>query len=247
MILPHEWIKPDWAAPSAVKALVTTRQGGFSSGPYASTNLGAHVNDDPLAVARNRALLESFLPAPALWLAQVHGTRVVDAADAAPDTQADAAFARADRVVCAIMVADCLPVLLCDDDATVVAAAHAGWRGLAAGVIEATLEAIGVQPQRLQAYLGPAIGPRAFEVGEDVLKAFTSGSPGALEAFQPLGARKWLCDLYALARQRLHTCGVERIAGGSHCTYSDPVRFFSHRRDRVTGRMAALIWLDPQS
>lgn len=246
MTLPPDWIVPDWPTPPAVKAIITTRQGGTSEGPYASMNLGARVNDDPAAVAHNRALLDAFLPAPVRWLSQVHGTRVVDAADSPPDTSADAAFTHRQRVVCAVMVADCLPVLLCDDDATVVAAVHAGWRGLAAGVIEAAVDALRVQPGRLQAYLGPAIGPDAFEVGDDVRQAFTSRSAMAHEAFRPHGTGKWLCNLFALARQRLRALGIERIAGGVHCTHGDPARFYSHRRDRISGRMAALIWLDPQ-
>lgn len=244
MNLPSDWIVPDWGAPARVKGFITTRQGGVSTGPYASMNLGTRVNDDPIAVAENRHRLRACLPAAPRWLRQVHGCNVVDASLCAEEVEADAAFVRTPEVICTIMVADCMPVLLCDDDATVVAAAHAGWRGLAGGVIERTIEAMAVSPARLRAYLGPAIGPGAFEVGDDVHEAFTAGSSEAQAAFRPGIQGKWLCDLYTLARQRLHALGVTHIHGGSECTVSDPRRYFSHRRDRVSGRMAAFIWLD---
>jgi hypothetical protein len=239
---PPDWIIPDWPAPTDVRALITTRHGGVSRGAHASMNLGTRVNDDPDCVQRNRDLLRRYLPGEPRWLAQVHGTHAVEADGVAFPVEADAAFTRNRGVVCAVMIADCLPVLLCDRDGSVVAAAHAGWRGLSAGVIESAVKATGIAPRRLLAYLGPAIGPEAFEVGQDVFDAFVSRERAAAQAFRPRTAGKWLCDLFALARQRLNALGIHAISGGGLCTYSDPARFFSHRRDKLTGRMAALIW-----
>ncbi|HJV26982.1 MAG TPA: peptidoglycan editing factor PgeF [Aromatoleum sp.] len=240
-----DWIQPDWPAPSNVRAFVTTRHGGVSSGPYASMNLGTHVGDSPAAVAQNRWLLRSCLPAEPLWLDQVHGIGVADAdaaADGAP--KADASIATRPSAVCAIMTADCLPVLFCDDMGTVVAAAHAGWRGLAAGVLDAAVARMAVTPARILAWMGPAIGPDAFEVGDEVREAFCAGNPAAADAFRPAAQRgKWMADLFLLARLRLATLGVTRIFGGGECTWSDPLRYFSYRRDGVTGRMASLVWL----
>lgn len=238
-----DFIVPDWPAPPNVRALVTTRHGGISIGPYASFNLGDHVGDDPAAVAENRRLLYTRLPAAPVWLKQVHGNRCVDAASAVPDSEADAAFARSPGIVCAVLTADCLPVLLCDTDGTAVAAAHAGWRGLAAGVIEATVAALGVPGERLIAWLGPAIGPQSFEVGGEVRTAFMAHDPRAASAFIRRSNDKWLCDIYRLARQRLETLGVCRIASAEFDTCRDAQRFFSYRRDGVTGRMASLIWI----
>lgn len=239
-----EFIFPDWPAPRGVGALSTTRGGGASGGPWQSFNLGDHVGDDAQAVAANRALLRRELPGDPLWLQQVHGARCVDAAAASPGTQADASFTRRRGVVCAVLTADCLPVLLCDEDATVVAIAHAGWRGLAAGVIEATVAAMGEPGERLKAWLGPAIGPRAFEVGAEVKEAFVATDPAAAEAFVAAGSGKWLCDIYGLARRRLQALGVRRAWGGNSCTVTEAERFFSYRRDGVTGRMASLVWLE---
>ena len=240
-----DWIQPDWPAPSNVRAFVTTRHGGVSSGPYASMNLGTHVGDSPAAVAQNRWLLRSCLPAEPLWLEQVHGTEVASAdaiAEAAP--RADASIATRPSSVCAIMTADCLPVLFCDDMGTVVAAAHAGWRGLAAGVLDAAVARMAVAPGRILAWMGPAIGPDAFEVGDEVRQAFCAGNPAAADAFRPAPQRgKWMADLFLLARLRLAALGVTRIFGGGECTWSDPLRYFSYRRDGVTGRMASLVWL----
>ena len=238
------FILPDWPAPPGVRALATTRRGGVSSEPWHGFNLAEHVGDEPRAVAANRALLRRELPAEPVWLAQVHGTRCVDAALAASGAQADASFTRRRGVVCAVLTADCLPVLLCDDRATVVGVAHAGWRGLAAGVIEATVAAMNEPPERLMAWLGTAIGPRAFEVGGEVREAFIAGDPRAANAFAPGAAGKWLCDIYRLARQRLDALDIGRITGGHCCTASDGERFFSHRREGVSGRMASLIWLE---
>ena len=240
----------DWPAPGNVRTLLTTRLGGVSRGAYSSMNLGQHVGDDPLAVAANRQQLTDMLAACSagspVWLNQVHGTRVVDAAalvgNRAPE--ADASFARAAGVVCAVMTADCLPVLFCDASGTVVAAAHAGWRGLLAGVLEEAVAAMGVPGEDVIAYLGPAIGPQAFEVGDEVRSAFVEVDEHAAQAFKTSVAGKWLADIYQLARQRLAGQGVERIYGGSFCTVSDARRFYSYRREGQTGRMASIVWLE---
>lgn len=242
-----EWIRPQWPAPECVGSLITTRNGGVSRGCYSSLNLGDHVGDDPAAVATNRERVIEITGSQPSWLTQIHGTNVVDAdecSSAGPSLQADAAFSRRAGVACAVMTADCLPVLFCDDDGTVVAAAHAGWRGLLAGVLENTVKAMGVPGNRLMAYLGPAIGPQAFEVGEEVLTAFVSLNPEAATAFQPSVQGKWLADIYLLARQRLLQKGIDRVFGGVFCTVNEPERFFSYRRDGQTGRMASLIWLN---
>lgn len=244
-----EFIVPDWPAPANVRALVTTRHGGVSVGPYTSFNLGDHVGDNPAAVAENRRILRARLPAVPVWLKQVHGKQCCDAsacsnAKGNQPPEADAAYSRKPGVVCAVLTADCLPILLCDEDGTVVAAAHAGWRGLAAGVIESTVAAMGVPGENLLAWLGPAIGPQQFEVGGEVRDTFSAHDPQAARAFAARPNGKWLCDIYLLARQRLAGLGVCRIAGADFCTVSDTERFFSYRHDGVTGRMASLIWLD---
>lgn len=244
-----EVIRPDWPAPAWVRACMTTRAGGVSPAPWASFNLGDHVGDDPAHVAANRAQLRALLPAEPVWLTQVHGTRVAELGRDT-DFRADACVARAGGQVCAVLTADCLPVLFCDRAGRVVAAAHAGWRGLAAGVLEATVRAMGVAPHRLLAWLGPAIGPQAFEVGEEVREIFVGHHPLTGVAFRPAlpgtldgTPRKWLADIYALARIRLAAAGVEAVHGGDLCTHTDAGRFFSYRRDGKTGRMACLIWL----
>lgn len=237
---------PDWPAPPQVKALATLRTGGVSQGPYASFNLGDHVGDDPVAVAENRRRLAEGMPAMPHWLQQVHGVQVARAGEEAPGQPADASFARRAGVVCGVMTADCLPVLLCDRAGTVVAAAHAGWRGLCDGVLEATVASMAVAPGEVLAWLGPAIGPDAFEVGDEVRAAFCARDALAAQAFKPRAgvAGKWLADIYLLARQRLGTLGVTRVYGGDQCTVTDHQRFFSYRRDGVTGRMGSFIWLD---
>lgn len=235
-----DWIVPDWPAPPRVGALVTTRAGGVSQGAYASCNLGAQVGDDPAAVAENRRRLSARLPAEPLWLTQVHGNRVVRAGAAAQGAEADAAFTRQAGTVCAVLTADCLPVLLCARDGGAVAAIHAGWRGLAAGVIEATVVALGADA--LMAWLGPAIGPQAFEVGEEVRAAFVAADAGAAAAFHPTTDGRWLADIYLLARRRLQRLGIADVYGGGECTRRDRARFYSYRRDGRTGRMASLIW-----
>lgn len=239
------WIVPDWPAAPSVRALMTTRNGGVSQGPYASLNLGLKVDDDPQVVTRNRARLRESLPAEPKWIAQVHGSRVADADRLEGLEEADGSVSRRPGTVCAVMIADCLPVLLSDRSGTVVGAAHAGWRGLAAGVIENTVRAMQVDPAELIAWMGPAIGPGAFEVGADVRSAFVDRDPGAATAFADHRPGKWLADLFWLARRRLHAIGVTDVHGGGLCTVADPQRFFSHRRDRVTGRMAALVWIQP--
>ncbi len=207
-------------------------------------NLGLRVNDHPESVQANHRFLRQFLPAEPKWLHQVHGTRVVEAKSVTLDEQADASVATQPGCVCAVMVADCLPVLIAQCGGDAVAAAHAGWRGLAGGVLENTIRAFNTSPVNLMAYLGPAIGPAAFEVGRDVRDAFVAADPDAKRAFQPHKPDKWLADLYLLARQRLAMAGLLNIYGGGSCTYSNPARFFSHRRDKVSGRMAALIWIE---
>jgi len=250
-----DWIVPDWPAPPSVRALVTTRgglDGGGSpvpTGPYGNFNLATHVGDDPLAVAANRQRLRLSLPGlpgDPLWLNQVHGSQVLTAENHrhGVESEADACVARSPGLVCAVLSADCLPLLLCDANGGVVAGAHAGWRGLAAGVIEASVAAMRAEPADLLAWLGPAIGPGAFEVGDEVRAAFCRHDPRAAEAFVAHGPGKWLCDLYRLARQRLATLGVRQVYGGDRCTFSEPQHFYSFRRDGVTGRMASLIWLE---
>jgi YfiH family protein len=260
------WVEPEWPAPAGVRALSTFRSGGVSAAPYASLNLGGHVGDSSEAVAENRRRLKAAagLPAEPVWLTQVHGTTVVhldvaggpeaaggpdvagDLAASAPGPlgPADGSFSRQPGRVCAILTADCLPILLAADSGDLVAAAHAGWRGLAGGVIEATVKALQVAPEKLMAWLGPAIGPRHFEVGAEVREALLTGDSGADSAFAANARGRFMADLSALARRRLAALGVGRVYGGGQCTYADENRYFSHRRDGVTGRQATLIWLD---
>ena len=243
MNLLEHCIIPDWPAPPNISALQTTRQGGVSIAPYDSLNLGNHVGDNPLAVERNRILLNKLLPTEPVWLEQIHGTLVADAERASCQPQADACIARHRAAVCAVMTADCLPVLLCDARGGVVAAAHAGWRGLCDGVIESTVLAMGVAPQSLMAWLGPAISQENFEVGEEVRAAFVAIQPQAVSAFIVGQPGKWFADIYALARLRLNALGVTQIYGGDRCTYRERGQFFSYRRDGATGRMGTFIWL----
>jgi polyphenol oxidase len=241
-----EWIVPDWPAPANVHALITTRAGGVSVGAYASLNPADHVGDEAQAVRRNREIVRTALPSEPHWLKQVHSALVHRVSgDPKGVPEADAAVSALPNQVCVVLTADCLPVLFCADDGSEIGAAHAGWRGLAAGILERTVEAMSVPGARLLAYLGPAIGPRAFEVGPEVRAEFIAADTQAAAAFQPLpGSDKYLADLYLLARQRLARVGVTRVYGGDYCTYSEPQRFYSYRRDGATGRMAALIWLD---
>lgn len=242
------FLVPDWPAPTNVHALQTTRQGGFSRTPYDSLNFGSHVGDDPITVEKNRNLLNALVPSEPIWLEQVHGSHVILAEAAGCLPRADACVAHKNNAVCVVMTADCLPVLLCDQAGSVVAAAHAGWRGLADGVLDKTIQAMGVDGSSLMAWLGPAIGPSVFEVGAEVRQAFIKHDPSAEAAFSPLPSldasldNKFLANLYLLARQRLAALGITRIYGGNDCTYTDAERFFSYRRDDRTGRMATLIW-----
>ncbi len=239
-----EWLVPAWDAPSGVRALTTCRQGGVSRPPYDSLNLAAHVGDAPPAVAENRARLvrEAGLPAQPRWLRQVHGAVVVEASRA-ENAQADGLFTCDENVVCAVLTADCLPLLLCTRDGRGVAALHCGWRGLAAGIVEAGVAALAaVGGGALLAWLGPAIGPQAFVVGDEVRAAFLARDGGCAGAFRPAAGGCWHADLYALARRRLAACGVTSVSGGGWCTWRAREHFFSHRRDGVTGRMATLIW-----
>lgn len=242
-ILKH-CIIPNWPAPANVKAMQTTRLGGSSAAPYDSLNLGDHVGDAPLSVAHNRMLLNTLLPSEPVWLEQKHGTIVVNADSASCLPQADACIARHRAAVCVVMTADCLPVLLCDTQGSVVGVAHAGWKGLAAGVIEATVQAMDVAPQNLIAWLGPAISQDAFEVGDEVRAAFVATQPQAAAAFISGQHSKWFADIYALARFRLGELGITNIYGGDYCTYRERERFFSYRRDGATGRMGTFIWLE---
>jgi YfiH family protein len=247
-------LSPDWPAPPGVCALTTLRGGGVSRGAYASANMGDHVGDDPWAVQTNRAQLAGMSVEPIAWLTQVHGIDCVSAQSALAEAlsgqpvHADAAFTREAGIACAILTADCLPLLLCAEDGSIVSAVHAGWRGLCAGVIESALSALALPGSHLLAWLGPAIGPKAYRVGEEVMQAFVAQDPGAKSAFMPVKSAResrWYCDLYALARQRLHAQGVKRIYGGTLCTYTDDLRFYSYRRASETGRMATLIWRRP--
>jgi YfiH family protein len=251
-------LRPDWPAAAQVGSAFSLRGGGVSAPPFDSFNLGTHVGDDPAAVAENRRRLRLALglATEPLWLAQQHGTRVVDADRAADGAtaggavggaaalpQADAAVTRVPGRVLAVLVADCLPVLFARRDGTAVGIAHAGWRGLAAGVLEATVEALGCPGQMLLAWLGPAIGREHFEVGDEVRAAFCTRDPGAADAFERNAGGRWQCDLDLLARQRLAALGVHSVHGQRRCSYALARSFYSYRRDRVTGRMAALVWL----
>ncbi len=239
-----EWLVPDWPVPAGVRAVMTTRRGGVSVGPYASFNLATHVGDDGRAVAANRHRLRHALglPAEPAWLEQVHGTAVTVLGQGHAG-QADAAVTFRRGEVCAVLVADCLPVFLAGSAGDRVAVAHAGWRGLAGGVIEATVSALDCEPGSLVAWLGPSIGPDAFEVGGEVREAFLERDAQAAGAFRAGRAGRYLADLPALARRRLAALGIREVSGGGLCTHADPGRFYSYRRDGVTGRMAALAWL----
>ena len=244
-----DFIVPEWPAPAGIRAVFTLRTGGVSRAPFETFNVAAHVGDDPDAVAANRAVLRATLALPAepAWLAQVHGKQVVDldrqtSLESQPPGQGDAAVSRTPGRVCAIQVADCMPVLLATEDGSRVGAAHAGWRGLAGGVLEATVRAMDTPPAQLLAWMGPAIGQAHFEVGAEVRAAFLAADSAAAAAFIPNERGRWQCDLHALARRRLAALGLTSVHGGGWCTYSDAVRFFSYRRDGRCGRMAALIW-----
>jgi polyphenol oxidase len=240
----RDWIAPDWPAPANVKTLITTRRGGVSQGRYAGLNLGDHVGDAAHHVAENRLLLRRALPVTPRWLKQVHGVHVVDAREATDGVEADGVYTRSADVACAVLTADCLPLLVCNRAGTEVAAIHAGWRGLSFGVIESTIAAMQARPSTLLTYLGPAIGPQSYEVGDDVRDTFIAHDKRATSAFILGPNGKWLANLYELARQRLNEIGIMQVFGGDYCTMTDSERFYSYRRDGVTGRMASLIWLE---
>lgn len=236
-----DFLVPDWPAPANVHARVTTRAGGASIGPWQGLNLATHVGDDPAHVALNRAWLRAQLPAEPIWLEQVHGTDCIVAEHAAAFCSADASVSFEALRICAILTADCLPALFCSRNGKVVAAAHAGWRGLLAGVLENTLQAMRVSPEDVMVWLGPAIGPHKFEVGGEVRTLYVAHDRAAAAAFVAHGD-KWLADIYMLARLRLQRAGVDAVYGGGLCTVTDAERFYSYRRDGATGRMASLIW-----
>jgi YfiH family protein len=248
-----DWIVPDWPVHRRVGAVSTTRNGGVSVGARTSLNLGRSVGDDARAVEENRRRIARLLPAAPVWLHQTHGIAVATLSAATangPAPLADAAVTREPGIVCTVTTADCLPVLFADSRGSAVGIAHAGWRGLSLGVLEATVSAmseLGSHAGDLAAWLGPAIGPSRFEVGDDVRDRFCDGDRDAHGAFAPHAPGKWLADLYALARMRLSRAGVRRVSGGGFCTHADAARFFSYRRERDTGRMATAIWLTPVS
>ncbi|WP_438971456.1 peptidoglycan editing factor PgeF [Methylophaga sp.] len=237
-------IMPEWPAPNSVTALSTTRLGGFSLPPYDSFNLGTHVGDDPARIEKNRAFLinNAELPTEPVWLNQVHGTNVINVNEWHENIEADAIFSSKPNQVCSIMTADCLPVLFTDKQGKQIAAAHAGWRGLLNGVLENTVRQFKGARSDILVWLGPAIGPKQFEVGEEVFHAFITQSPDAESAFKKRDTTHYLADIYQLAKQRLSALGIVNISGGQHCTVTEEDRFFSYRRDGVTGRMASLIW-----
>jgi len=249
MLKKSDFIIPNWPAPANVHTLQTTRHGGISLAPYNSLNLGDHVQDDPLHVAHNRQLLSQFLPSEPVWLNQTHGINVVDTANADCVPNADASFTTRKNSVCVVMTADCLPILLCDKAGAAVASIHAGWRSLCDGVIEETVRKMPVDVNQLMAWLGPAIGPQAFEVGGEVKAQFIAKDVQGEVAFKSVSDKddKWLADIYKLATQRLNRAGVNQVYGGgqqeTYCTFTDEQHFFSFRRDNLTGRMATLIWL----
>jgi YfiH family protein len=242
----NDWIVPDWPAPRGVRAFVTTRAGGVSEGDYASMNLGLSSGDDPARVERNRAIVRAQLPSDPVYLVQIHGTEVADldrvAAGASP--RADAAVTAERGRAATVLVADCMPVLLCDRAGKRVVAAHAGWRGMAAGVIENAVASLQSPPAEVIAWMGPAIGPDAFEVGPEVRDAFLAVDPEAHGAFRAHTPGKYLADLYTLARRRLAAIGVTSVHGGGFCTFHERERFFSYRRVKTSGRMGAFIWME---
>lgn len=249
-MIPTDWIAPHWPAPPRVRAFVTTRAGGVSEGDYASMNLGASSGDDPAKVARNRAILREHLPSDPLFLAQVHGAEVINWGQTPINgiqlpPKADAAVTQTAATVCVVLTADCMPVFFTNRGGTKVGVAHAGWRGLAAGVLENTLAAMESEPDDVIAWMGPAIGPDAFEVGAEVREAFLSADRGADAAFRAHKPGKYMADLYALARRRLARAGLAEVHGGGFCTFHEPGRFFSYRRAQKSGRMGAFIWMEP--
>lgn len=240
------FIQPDWPAPSNIKAYSTLRHSGISQPPYDLLNLGIHVGDEIANVAKNRLLLKQLLQLPSepIWIQQQHSNIAVLATDENRNKTADASFTKESNTICVVLTADCLPILLCNREGTMVSAIHAGWRGLSNGIILQTLSAINMPDADILAWLGPAISPICFEVGEEVRNLFIDIDPETKNAFTPTKRGRWLGDLYAIARLQLKKQGITSIYGGEHCTYSDTKRFFSYRRDGITGRMASLIWIN---
>tara|TARA_B100000686_G_scaffold352622_1_gene455277 strand:+ start:2042 stop:2779 length:738 start_codon:yes stop_codon:yes gene_type:complete len=242
----NNWITPNWPAPANIQALFTTRIGGISQGPYESFNLGAHVGDKISAVNHNRSKLFESLPSEPKWLNQIHGSKPIWVDKHTNSFKGDAALSKTKNIVCAVLTADCLPIFLCDETGTVVGIAHAGWRGLISGVIEKTIAEMRKECSYIIAYLGPAIGPNYFEIGEEVRNSFIKQDKISTSAFIPRSGsnkRKWLANIFLLAHQRLIKAGVTKIYSHEECTYSNSDKFFSYRRDGNTGRMAGLIWL----
>ncbi|WP_041354611.1 peptidoglycan editing factor PgeF [Methylophaga nitratireducenticrescens] len=244
----ESFIEVNWPAPKNIRAITTTRNGGQSLAPFDSLNLGDHVGDNPDCVAANRQRLieAALMPAEPLWLKQTHSTAVIHSSQWQQNIEADAIISNSINQVCAVMTADCLPLLITDKSGSQVAAIHAGWRGLQAGIIENTLARFGVAGSEILAWMGPAIGPKAFEVGPEVKAAFLAIDPAAESAFIASHSDRYLADIYMLARQRLSAQGVTAIYGGDFCTYSENERFFSYRHEGVTGRMATLIWIEAE-
>jgi len=238
----QNWLKADWPAPEFIKAGTTLRQGGVSEKPYDSFNLATHVGDQLAAVTQNRARLN--VPNEPQWLEQIHSTQAVFLPNKEVTPKADAAYTSENNTVCAVMTADCLPLLITDQRGECIAAIHAGWKGLCAGIIEVTIKKLPVEPESLLVWLGPAIGPDVYEVGQEVYDAFTKVEPEAMKSFTDVSEGHWLFNLYQLATLRLNKMGVKQIYGGEHCTLTEKKDFFSYRRDNVTGRMASLIWID---
>lgn len=239
-------IIPDWPAPKHVRTAITTRNGGYSHGPHNSLNLGDHADDNPTLVMKNRALLVErlHLPSEPRWLQQVHGCTVLESVEGEIGNCADASTSTVAGQVCVVMTADCLPLLLCNRSGSRVAAVHAGWRGLADGVIEAAMASFADPGEDILAWLGPAIGPEKFEVGDEVRERFLTENPSDAAAFVSIGSGKWLADIYTLARTRLQSGNCGYVGGGDYCTVTESERFFSYRRDGITGRMASLIWIE---
>lgn len=238
-------ITPDWPAPRWIKAYTTTRVGGFSHAPYNSLNIAMHVGDNLDDVSKNRQLLQNslHLKNPIIWLEQVHGNTAISADYPINSFTADAIYSKIELTVCAVQTADCLPLLVCSSSSYSVAAIHAGWKGLSKGIIETTIEALALPPSDILVWLGPAIGPQAFIVGEEVFQSFMDNDQAAEAAFQAIENKKWQANLYKLAQQRLNKLGIISLYGGNYCTFSDNLRFFSYRRDHITGRMLSLIWI----
>jgi len=244
---PTDFIWAEWPASANIRALTTTRAGGVSQGAYSSLNLADHVDDNLIDVEKNRQILaEQLKIEQPVWLKQVHGVQVVDASTAMHHEVADAVYSLQPDTVCAVLTADCLPLLFCNQQATKVAAAHAGWRGLADGVIESTVDTLQENPEDIMVWLGPAIGASCFEVGQDVYDAFVLQDNSAKSAFSKVDAEHYLADIYHLARLRLKKLGIEKVYGGGLCTYTDEDRFYSFRKNKITGRMASMIWISSE-